>query len=45
MIIVYAACILNYAHNTAVFDFFSINSTVSRAMPIVVNEVWLSWRL
>jgi len=43
MIIIYTACILNNAHKIAVFIIFcSINSTVSRAMPIVVNEAWLS---
>ena len=31
-----------YAHKIAVFNFLSINSTVSRAMSIVVNEAWLS---
>jgi len=29
MIIVYTACMLDYAHKIAVFNFFSINSTVS----------------
>jgi len=33
---------LNDAHKIAVFLFILINSTVSRAMPIVVNEAWLS---
>jgi len=42
MIIVYMAYILNYAHKISVFNFFLVNSTVSGAMPIVVNEAWLS---
>ena len=42
MFIVYMACILNYTHKIAVFNFFSINSTVFGAMAIVVNEAWLS---
>ena len=44
MIIIYMACILNYARKIAVLIFFGLigNCKVSRVMPIAVNEVWLS---